>query len=1510
MTDPQLTRPIEKPKRRRTLFQRIVNVFLYIGLIAFAAFLFLFGFSQTHIFKDWLRDFVVETANENLNGKLSIGRIEGTIFTSLILKNTVVTMGKDTLLNSGLIELRTSPLKIFLKKIYVRKAEIKDTQIRLIADSLGEFNITKLFPPSEEDEDTSKGSFPFRIEVADFKLTNVDFSFQNYNKVGSSDVYPSMNMDDFRVDDIFLSLKAFADIDHNFYETKIDYLSFNPNISSFNLKSFSGEFGIKPEEIIANNLDIKTANSEIQLMAKVNGLNIFDSTFTEKLNFAVVDLSLTSNKFNFDDLSAFVPPIDMLKGAVGVQFQASGNLKQMDVNKIILDYENTHIETRTIIKNIDNVDEMTIAADFKNSYINQSDINKLLPEFGIPTFEKLGVVKIDSLTFNGKPLNFASRMVLTTKEGSVSSNIKMNLEKPVTEYDITFGSKNFNLFPIANLSSNLNLRGSFSGRGFSPKEMNADIQLIADGSSVEGIKLDSASIIAKAEGGIIDYSFFTVSDKASAEIDGSLDFLNENLGYKADGKVSNLDIGKLMNDTTTATDLNFSFKTEGENFDIDKMNMFLTFDLAPSMINGIPIDSTKTITDIFTDNNDERVINFISDIADITLKGKFSLTDAIEVITNETSLLTNAFMKKIDEILPSQKKLENSEGQSIVQKKLLKKNPRTKEYTSIKYLVDLKDFALITPFLDEKRLEIDGDLSGDFVYNSDSVYLNMSSNLNYVKYWGKQDVFFISRLTLDGDVKNSFDAVSTEDVAINLSAAVRRVFAGADLNNMYLNFSLEENIAIIGLGSKIENYASADLHGIVDLQNPVVGIEFDTLDLDYNGFNINNKDKLILSFNQNRVDFKQFNLFHNKGEISANGFLSFNTDQNLKLKANNLSGRDLIRSFSTSDGLSLLDISLNLDAELTGDLASPILNVDLNGKDLTYKEKTFGDLVSVFRYSDKNFSSDIKFYDSFSGVPIPALKLNGNIPMNLSFTDSGKVIIDDEDIEINLTSNNLDLTPFGELIPGVSKFKGNLNCDVSVNGTVQEPYPDGFLKLDNSSFLLKYNNLEYNAGLKLSVTRDDFKLDSLLLENSPNTKNGGKITGSGTAELENFSMTSSQFDFNGSLKVLSDESKFVSPNLYGDLVISTDGNFELKIDKDGAKLTAPINVDVARLTYTQTQGGYTSGSENFIYKFIEDTVTKNSKIIDFEELINLSKLNEAEKIQQVSKPSKFDYRIDVKVEDEAVLTYVLSREFNQNLVAVLSGNFNYESIAGKPVAQGELKLLEGSTLEFIKTLTAEGIIRFESELSNPYLDITATYKNFYYPQEGSSTNNSADQSGSDEVEVAVKMRIKGSLRELDKNLAKQSEKLTVYYGAKNIEDNIPDPTKDASDAVMFMLLDKFNDNVTQQERNMVSTYAASFAGSLVGGFLNRQFGEYVKSLDIRQSGSDTKFILAGRAGKFRYTIGGSTAVFQDLGLANVKIEYPITRSFFMRLERKEALSETKYINEMINELGLKYRFEF
>jgi hypothetical protein len=65
--DTEVIQTEQKPVRKRTLLQRIVNVFLYVGVVTLGIFIFLFGFSQTQTFRNWLRDFVVEQANDNLN---------------------------------------------------------------------------------------------------------------------------------------------------------------------------------------------------------------------------------------------------------------------------------------------------------------------------------------------------------------------------------------------------------------------------------------------------------------------------------------------------------------------------------------------------------------------------------------------------------------------------------------------------------------------------------------------------------------------------------------------------------------------------------------------------------------------------------------------------------------------------------------------------------------------------------------------------------------------------------------------------------------------------------------------------------------------------------------------------------------------------------------------------------------------------------------------------------------------------------------------------------------------------------------------------------------------------------------------------------------------------------------------------------------------------------------------------------------------------------------------------
>jgi hypothetical protein len=114
---------------------------------------------------------------------------------------------------------------------------------------------------------------------------------------------------------------------------------------------------------------------------------------------------------------------------------------------------------------------------------------------------------------------------------------------------------------------------------------------------------------------------------------------------------------------------------------------------------------------------------------------------------------------------------------------------------------------------------------------------------------------------------------------------------------------------------------------------------------------------------------------------------------------------------------------------------------------------------------------------------------------------------------------------------------------------------------------------------------------------------------------------------------------------------------------------------------------------------------------------------------------------------------------------------------------------------------------------------------------------------------------------------------------------------------------------------MFSGYATDIASSLLGGVLNQYLGNYVKGFQLRQSGSETVFNLRGEAKisklLFKYEIGGSTEMLQDLSRADVRIELPVTKRFQLKVERKKSENETSSTNNTrFIEGAMKYNFEF
>jgi hypothetical protein len=130
-------------------------------------------------------------------------------------------------------------------------------------------------------------------------------------------------------------------------------------------------------------------------------------------------------------------------------------------------------------------------------------------------------------------------------------------------------------------------------------------------------------------------------------------------------------------------------------------------------------------------------------------------------------------------------------------------------------------------------------------------------------------------------------------------------------------------------------------------------------------------------------------------------------------------------------------------------------------------------------------------------------------------------------------------------------------------------------------------------------------------------------------------------------------------------------------------------------------------------------------------------------------------------------------------------------------------------------------------------------------------------------------------------------------------------------------LNKFKKDLTGASKLSVASEVASTATSLVGpvltNFINSEIGDIVNDIQLSRTGLYTRFKVSGRYQKFRYSIGGTDQVFQNIQNANLKVEYLFTSNFLVRAERKDPYisytSDSEFENK-INELAFKYRFIF
>ncbi len=1487
---------------KKSLFHRIVNYFLYALIGIFLLLVIVFGISQTSTFRNYLREEIVSIVNEEINGRLNLENLEGTLLTSLILRNGSLTFEKDTVISFSLLEVKVSPLQMFLKKIYIRKVELFDLNFNLLSDANGEFNISKIFPSSEED--TTKSDFGFAIVVNEFNLFNGNFVLQSFENLGGEKIYRELNFDDLRVQNINIQLSANILLKREEYSLNLISASLNPNVEEFYIHQLAAMINFSGAGFDLQNLQFRSERSDFELSAKLD-YNFFEEWNSENFSKAPVKGFLKAVDFHFDDLSAIVPATSILKGSLGGDIYFEGILGDVFFPIIKLEYRNTELNASGYIKNFNNPSNLLFDLTLIDSKLFQPDISRLLPSVGIPKFRELGTIRIDTLTYVGEPVNFKSRIAADIKGGGLNADFVFDLSGDELKYDLDATTSNINLKHLLSYPTLLNSNIKLNGIGSDIYSMNMNLNAVATSSFLGDKKVDELKLDLKVEDGKIESMLDALCGAEEIESHAELLLKNdEEPNYNFSARFKGVNFGPFFMDSSFTTFLNTEIEAEGKSFDIEKLSGALKINIKNSKL------FDKSFTDLSIDlktksNGDgNKEIRLESNLASAYVKGKFKYSEITSQLANEINLLTDLVSEKVEQYYPSDKKEETT--------KLLNKKTKFAQSNfpfSLEYEIELKSLAVLSYFFEESFLEAEGKFKGKIVNDENGFKTLLNSNVDFLRYWGTEDAYFTTDAIFDFSLSHKPEFGSLSGIDLKLDATADRVYLGTDMTKIDASLALANNVLNLDGAANINGNMKTNFASTVDLSSPVAKIEIDKLEFAYDKFELASKVKSSILYSDGKIDIKNFNLERGNSKIFVNGTIAEEGKQQLKLELTNFKGYDISYSLLDMSATDVIDNDLNLTAMLEGTFDNPLITIDFTAENNTYKSKNFGSLKSKLSYFNKKLNTDIVFIDEQTSYE-PSLKIFGTVPIDLSLSASGKRLIEDQPYDLHMLSNNFNLGAFGNVLPFIDNLNGILETDISITGTLNELKQNGYFTLRDASFLVEQNNLSYSAGVVLRMDNDQLFVDSLLLQNLGNVKNIGSIKGRGKFKLKGFAFESAQLLLNGDLTVLSNDSKKSNPAVYGNLFVGTEGDIIFAINEQHTYLKVPLIVKEANLVFPPTQSGFASNAGNIIYRYVEHEKYLTEREKEIERLISISNKNNLESTDEKKSFVNFDYELSIKVKEEATMTFVFAREANQRLVTSIKGDLSYAQKGQFQSAQGELTLLEGSTLEFIKSFQATGFIRFESSLTDPYLNITALYKDYYIlPQDSVSGK---------EEDVAIKVKLMGPLSQLSKNFAQNENNLAVFIGSQNIIDDKPDPTKDKADAIWFILTGKFTKDLTQSEKSeaagqsgIFTGTATSIASSLLGGLLNQYFGDYVKSFEIRSIGTNTKFNLSGRYKDIRYSIGGTTDVFQDFSTANIYLEYNIIENFLIRLERKEAISEAKsYSGEMINELGLKYRIQF
>ena len=337
--------------------------------------------SQTTWFKEWLRGFIVRQADDYVNGRLTIGRIDGNLFFGVEAEDIDITQNGQQVVSLKDVGIDYNFLTFLGGNVVLDHIRLNEPTIRLQRTEQG-WNLTQLI--KAQTPTASRNRRP--INIGEIGISGGTLYVENAlqgEPVGTAGVNVPTVIDK-------IDLSAGVSSDANELKVAIGHLALRGENPHFGINDLSGTIRRHEDSITFENVALRTEETSLRVAGVVRGLGS---------DRPVVNVKASSDKFAVGEMAKLVPA---LRGYESLQpafeINASGPADRLDVQMNVREKNvgavmgNLAVDSlepqRTIAGTMQaehfNAGPLVRGATFKTDVTGRATVNLVLPENGKP----------------------------------------------------------------------------------------------------------------------------------------------------------------------------------------------------------------------------------------------------------------------------------------------------------------------------------------------------------------------------------------------------------------------------------------------------------------------------------------------------------------------------------------------------------------------------------------------------------------------------------------------------------------------------------------------------------------------------------------------------------------------------------------------------------------------------------------------------------------------------------------------------------------------------------------------------------------------------------------------------------------------------------------------------------------------------------------------------------------------------------------------------------------------